>query len=634
MRLYTSEKRNLFGRENWFSMLKMGVFVFTVLFSVTVSRSIAQVVPSVPQGDTSLSKKSYDTTIFTPLIQEEKRADANDTIKVETTITTGDVSYLAVCPGSTVNIPFTTSGSFTSSNAFVVQLVDPTGNAVNISNPTAMAGSVRAVIPADKKGGHLYKIRVVSSSPAIVGNEVSVRILPGSSARLETADGSYSSRIMPGQQAQLRVSLTGGGPWSFQLSDGTVVRETMSNPYYFSVKPEQITTYKLIGVANACGSGQTDGTVIVNVDANPEPRLALKDAEKGFKVCSGIPFQVPFNATGRYKAGNSFVAQLIDSNGDVKTISVSDTLTPLMANIPVGVKPGEYKLRVLASAPFLPSDTARIVIAAPTHTVLQNDSISIKEGGTAELALRFQGGGPWFVLLSDGTYENNILASPYYVKVNPANSTSYQVASAGGLCGVGTFAGKARVYVSVPPSTITMEAPTQSMICAGTEVEIPFRTKGRFNAANKFVVQIADANGNFVNLPTTGKESSLKVVVTPPFQKDTISLHRIRILSTSPMAISNTQDIKVVAADMAVGEVSGKSVIARGGSTRIRLKFKNGLPPWSFSLSDGTTIKGTFLNPYLMTVSPAATTEYTISSLKSGCGNGTSQGVATITVDK
>jgi hypothetical protein len=126
----------------------------------------------------------------------------------------------------------------------------------------------------------------------------------------------------------------------------------------------------------------------------------------------------------------------------------------------------------------------------------------------------------------------------------------------------------------------------------------------------------------------------LKVVVTPPFQKDTISVHKLRIMSTSPMAISGTQEIKVVASDMAVGEVSGKSVIARGGSTRIRLRFKNGLPPWSFSLSDGTTIKGTFLNPYLMTVSPTSTTEYTISSLKSGCGNGISQGSATVTVDK
>ena len=609
------------------------VLLFVVFLVAAGSDVQSQVVPKVPQSDTALSGKSYDTSVFTPLVQEGKRADG-DTIKVETTITTGDVSYLSVCPGSTVMVPFITSGSFRSDNVFVVQLIDATGNAVDISNPTALPGAIKAVIPANKKGGHLYRIRVVSSSPSIRGREVPIRIISSPVARLETADGSHSSRIMPGQQAHLRVTLTGGGPWSFQLSDGTTVRETISNPYYFSVKPEQITTYKLSGVANSCGSGQADGSVVVNVDANPEPRLALKDAEKGFKVCSGIPFQVPFNATGRYKTGNSFVVQLIDSNGDFRTISVPDTITPLMAQVPLGTKPGDYKLRVLASGPHLSSDTARIQIAAPTHTVLQGDSLSIKEGETAELALRFQGGGPWFVLLSDGTYENNILASPFYLKVNPANSTSYQIASSGGLCGVGTFSGKARVFVRVPPSTIVMDKPGQSTVCAGGEVDIPFKTTGRFNAANKFIVQVADANGNFVNLPTTGKESPLKAKVTPTFQRDTISVHRIRIVSTSPAAVSDVQEIKVVASDMAIGEVSGKGVIAPGGSTRIRLKFKNGLPPWSFSLSDGTTINGTFLNPYLITVSPKATTEFTISSLKSACGNGTSMGGAIITVDK
>jgi hypothetical protein len=63
------------------------------------------------------------------------------------------------------------------------------------------------------------------------------------------------------------------------------------------------------------------------------------------------------------------------------------------------------------------------------------------------------------------------------------------------------------------------------------------------------------------------------------------------------------------------------------------LKFKNGLPPWSFTLSDGTAINGTFLNPYLISVSPNTTTEYAISSLKSGCGAGTGKGSAIITVE-
>ncbi|WP_247232918.1 hypothetical protein [Telluribacter sp. SYSU D00476] len=642
-----------------FTKVILGILLSTAL------RVQAQEVPTTPQTDTTLSRTPgrnvvtpLNTTtlpilndtvapqgrnVVTPILSnglpildpDSTRATTTqgDSIQSAARILTGDVSYLSVCAGTTIQVPFTPTGTFNADNSFLVQLIDASNNFIVISAPTK-SGPISAVIPADKRGGHQYRLRVVSTSPAILGNEVSIRLLSAPTARLETGDGSASSRIMPGQEAQLRVNLTGSGPWSFRVSDGTVVRETLSNPYYYSIRPEQIQAYRLTGVANACGSGTVNGEVIVNVDPNPEPRLALKDAEKGFRVCSDTPFQVSFSATGKYKAGNNFVVQMADADGVFKNISQVDTMGPIIAQLPAGFKAGQYRLRVAASAPQLFSDTATIMVAAPTHTVLQSDSLSVKEGESADLTLRFTGGGPWFVLLSDGTYENNILTSPHTLKVNPANPTNYQITSAGGLCGVGSFSGKAHVFVKVPPSTISMGSPSQSIICSGGEVEVPFTYTGRFYAANKYIVQIADENGNWVNLPTTGKESPLKVKVTPSFMSDTISAQRLRIMATAPSVVSEPREIKVIAPDAAIGEVSGRGVIAGGGSTRIRLRFKNGLPPWSFTLSDGTTVQGTFLNPYLITVSPTATSEFTISSLKSACGSGTSMGSALITVEK
>jgi hypothetical protein len=603
----------------------------------------AQVVPTVPQVDTTLTTSPQGRNVVTPLLMDNLpiiQPDTNsgqygkpmtDTTQVSTIIT-GDVSYLSVCPGSPIRVPFTAQGPFNADNVFVVQLVDASGKFVVISE-NVKNGPIQAIIPANKPGSHLYRLRVVSTSPAIMGTEVSVRLLPTAGGRLETADGSTSSRIMPGQEAQLRVNFSGAGPWSFQLSDGTTVAQTLTNPYYFSVKPEKIQTYTLAGIANACGSGTYAGDVIVNVDANPEPRLALKDADKGYRVCTSTPFQVSFSATGAYKAGNKFLVQITDRNGEFQTVSPADTVGPILAKVPIGTATGDYLLRVISSFPQLISDTTRITIAAPTQALLQSDTIKLKEGGNAELTVRFQGGGPWFVLLSDGTYENNILTSPYSVKVSPYNTTTYRVTSAGGLCGVGSFSGTAHVSVDVPPSTIVMEKPSQTTICAGGEVSIPFTTTGRFYAANKFVVQLADSLGRFIDMPTTGKESPLKVKITPPYLRDTITTQRIRIVATAPGVASEPQEIKVVAPNLAVGEVSGRSVITGGGSTRIRLKFKNGLPPWSFTLSDGSTVQGTFLNPYLITVSPTATTEFTISSLKNACGTGTSRGFAIVTVD-
>lgn len=600
------------------------------MFLWPVSPAEAQVIPSEPQTDTTLNPPVREAAEPTSKSAQfgKNIADSIQTFAIRT----GDVSYYSVCPGSRITVSFIPQGPFNEDNLFSVQLVDIRGNAVAISEGVKQ-GPIMATVPADKRGGHLYRLRVVSTSPAVVGSEVSFRVLPTATARLESADGSTSSRIMPGQDAQLRVNFTGSGPWSFQLSDGTTITETVTNPYYFSTKLEKITTYKLLGVANACGSGTVDGSVIVNVDGNPEPRLALKDPDKGYRVCTNTPFQVNFSATGAYKAGNNFLVQISDGKGAFKNITSGDTTAPVMARVPLGTPMGDYTLRVISTSPRLVSDSTRITIAAPTQTVLQRDSIKLKEGGTADLALKFQGGGPWFVLLSDGTYENNILTSPYTLKVSPYNTTTYQITSAGGLCGVGTFSGSAYVSVDVPPSNVVMGKPSQTLICSGGEISVPFTTTGRFYAANKFIVQVSDSTGRYVDMPTTGKESPLKVKIAPPSLRDTISTYRIRIVATAPGVASEAQQIQIVAPDMAVGEVSGQGAITPGNSTRIRLKFKNGLPPWSFTLSDGSAVSGTFLNPYLISVSPKVTTDFTISSLQNACGTGTSSGSARVVVD-
>ena len=605
--------------------------VFSLAFSICLSLVLAgsagaQVVPTVPQADTSLTNPA----------EPERKPDQfgkNIADSIQTfAIRTGSVSYYSVCPGSRILVPFTPQGPFNDDNVFSVQLVDVRGNAIAISEGVKK-GPITATIPADRRGGHLYRLRVVSTSPAVVGSEVPLRLLPTPTARLESADGATSSRIMPGQDAQLRVVFSGSGPWSFQLSDSTTITETVTNPYYFSTKLDKITTYKLLGVANACGSGTVDGSVIVNVDANPEPRLALKDPDKGYRVCTNTPFQVNYSATGTYKPGNNFWVQISDKSGTFKNISAADSTGPSQARVPAATPTGDYLLRVVSLSPRLISDTTRISVVAPTQTVLRRDSIKLKEGGSADLSLQFQGGGPWFVLLSDGTYENNILTSPYTIKVSPYNTTTYKIESAGGLCGVGTFSGSAYVSVDVPPSNIVMEKPSQTLICAGGEISVPFATTGRFYAANKFVVQVSDSTGRYVDMPTTGKESPLKVKITPTSMRDTVSTHRIRIVATAPGVASEPQEIQVVARDMAVGEVSGRGAITPGNSTRIRLKFKNGLPPWSFTLSDGSTVQGTFLNPYLISVSPKTTMDFTISSLQNACGTGTSRGSARVVVD-
>lgn len=602
-----------------------------------VTAPAAQTTDTTAVRDTIITADSTNIGISSDTLTEKeaeerlgKSEPAADSVK-SFKIIIEDISYLSVCPGTTINIPFKTVGPYDDGNTFIAQLIDASGKSVPISLPVSKS-PVKAVIPSYKIGGEVYRLQIVSAIPVVRSQEVPIRLLQNASARIEVIDGTQSVRTMPGQEAHLRVSLTGAAPWSFLLSDSTVVTQTMSNPHYLTVKPTSVKAYKLMGVANACGSGTVSGEAIVNVNDNPEPKLELKEVEKIAKLCSGIPFQVPFNATGKYKEGNKFVVQIAERTGAFKTISTPDTSGYITTQIPTNYKPGEYKIRVVSSAPYLVSQTTNVSIVSPTVATLQKDSLPLGENETGELTLKFTGGGPWFALLSDGTYENNIQESPHKIKVKPVFDTNYQITSAGGLCGVGKFSGSAKVSVKSPPASITLEKLPQNMVCAGSTIELPYKIEGRYNPNNKFTVQVTDKSGRFVNLPTTVTPTAMKVKMNSVAQGDTIRTQKIRIISTSPAVSSAIEEIEVIAPDKAVAEVSGKGTITAGRTTRILLKFKNGLPPWSFTLSDGTAINGTFLNPYLISVSPATTTEYTVSSLKSGCGSGTGKGSAVVTV--
>lgn len=595
----------------------------------------------VTVSDTVVNQAQADSIIIQEGGITEKEADdlaekaektAKDTIDLYK-IKISDISYLSVCPGTTIHIPFTTEGPFDNENTYTAHLIDAGGNSIAISLPSKTS-PVKAVIPSYKIGGEVYQLQIISNISVVKSQLVPIRLLQSPVARIEVIDGTQAARIMPGQEAHLRVNLSGTAPWSFQLSDSTNVMNTVSNPHYLTVKPAQIKAYKILGVSNACGSGTMSGEAIVNVDNNPAPKLELKETDKIARLCNNIPFQVPFSATGKYKAGNKFVVQIADRTGAFKNLSSPDSSGYITTQIPESYKPGEYRLRVASSAPYLVSQVARVTIVSPTTTLLQKDSLFLNEDQTGELTVSFNGGGPpWFVLLSDGTYENNIQESPYKMKVKPYYDTNYEISSAGGLCGVGKFSGKAKVAVKAPPVAITLEKLSQNMVCSGAILEIPYKIAGRYNPGNKFVVQITDKNGRFVDLPTSITPTTMNVKLTSATSADTIRTHKIRIISSSPAVSSAIEEVDIIAPNRAIGEVSGKGIVSAGRSTRIQLKFKNGLPPWSFTLSDGTSINGTFLNPYLISVSPTATTEYKLTSVKSGCGTGTGKGSALITVE-
>ncbi|MFN0275462.1 MAG: VPS10 domain-containing protein [Chitinophagales bacterium] len=84
------------------------------------------------------------------------------------------VDMLSYCPAATLTVSYLATGVYTITNIFTAQLSDATGSfatPVNIGSITSsdLSGSIACTLPASAELGTGYRIRVVSSAPALTG---------------------------------------------------------------------------------------------------------------------------------------------------------------------------------------------------------------------------------------------------------------------------------------------------------------------------------------------------------------------------------------------------------------------------------------------------------------------------------
>jgi PKD repeat protein len=89
-------------------------------------------------------------------------------------ITTSFAPDASYCPGAQINIPFTSTGTFSAGNVYKAQLSDASGSfaapvEIGTLSSTANAGTIPATVPVSTPNGSAYRVRVVSTNPAITG---------------------------------------------------------------------------------------------------------------------------------------------------------------------------------------------------------------------------------------------------------------------------------------------------------------------------------------------------------------------------------------------------------------------------------------------------------------------------------
>ncbi len=160
---------------------------------------------------------------------------------------TNPISGGPFCACSVIKVPYTASGVFAASNIFTAQLSNATGSfaapiQLGTLSGTSLNDSIKATIPCNILPGAGYRIRVISSNPALTGSDVPITI----SAPLQIIVTPNPDTICIGKTATLYAN--GATPGKYQWLTLPVITSTDS----IKVTPAKDTVYLVTGSKGSC----------------------------------------------------------------------------------------------------------------------------------------------------------------------------------------------------------------------------------------------------------------------------------------------------------------------------------------------------------------------------------------------
>ena len=170
----------------------------------------------------------------------------------------------------------------------------------------------------------------------------------------------------------------------------------------------------------------------------------------------------------------------------------------------------------------------------------------------------------------------------------------------------------ASTTVNAIPSAPT--ASNNGPICAGTTLQLSASTV---------------ANGAYSWTGPNGFTSSQQNPTIPAATPAATGTYSVTVTVAGCTSAAGTTAATVRATPTAA--VSGDATICLGGSTQIQAAL-TGTGPWTVTWSDGAVQSGVASSPAVRSVSPAATTVYTVTALADAHCAGTASGSATVTV--
>jgi len=348
------------------------------------------------------------------------------------------------CAGGTLSVPYTESGSYSSTNTFTLQLSNSSGSfssPANIGSVTSTsAGTITGTIPSTTVAGTGYRVRIVSSSPSDTSADDGVNI------HISTLAPSTFTNNLPvcvGDTIKLTASNTGAV--SYQWTDPNNTVTTSQNRIIPNATSANAGNYA-VSITNG-GCVQHD-TLTAVVYARPNPLTTSSNSP----VCSGtyIGLSTATTTTGVTYSWSG-------PNGFSSTLP-----TPVINNVPLSDS-GRYYVSVTANGCSTHDSTYVVITPSPTVTtsyrnpVCVGDSINIYTTVSAGSTLSWSGTAGY-----SGSSPNVQLAH-----ATAANSGSYILSASRNGCFT-----RDTINLSVNPIPAKPTAGSNSPVCAGANLSL------------------------------------------------------------------------------------------------------------------------------------------------------------------
>jgi hypothetical protein len=522
-----------------------------------------------------------------------------------------------------------------------------------------IAGATGPSITVSDKG--IYYVTIVNNIGCSSQSNEIVISYTASGTLLNSNNTNDNTFIIPPQTTEnLKVNLSGTGPWEVGLGDGSTTRIYYANtsPLIIPVSPTSLTTYSLKYVSSNCGVNRSN-TGNVSVGIAPAPTISFP-TPSNLTICRGNTINVPYTVTGNIGSKLDLLVLLGDPiGGESRGVYTIDyiTLEPLQTTgtipiyIPSDLPLGSYGIVFITQNPILK-------LGITTNDIWSNYALNVVNTGcppTPAPIISGRSSGCESVFLSAtpfvGFAQTGANTFQWYkngVALTGKTATTLYVYESGNYT-VNVINGAYNQTSAAKTVTINRVIPTVStsnpVIC-GSNTSTTLSTnytgagytyqwyKDR-NFSNNSTEQMPIFGATNSSLTVTDAGAySVRVFDGSCLQNSKASTVNASgdLVPTAAFAISTTATAKLT------NLAGDNTAVTMGGaisSATLRVTFTGG-GPWSFNLvgSDGNTTAYTNVatQVYDFTVSPVANTNYGIANLTSSCGVGTSTGSLTVIV--